>query len=63
MGQKLTSIFDAIKKEGGLQMSMRLAMMTGMASQKAATEPDTPDMIKKFSDVYKELTGKNCPVK
>ena len=62
MGQKLTGIFDAIKNEGGLAMTMRLAMITGLTSQKASDAPDAPATIKKFADAYKEITGKNCPI-
>jgi hypothetical protein len=62
MAKKLTDIYNAIMKEGGLQMTMRLAIMTGVPSAKAATEPDAPDTLKKFAAAYKEITGKNCPI-
>jgi hypothetical protein len=59
MGKKLLDVFDTIKKEGGLMMSMRLAAMTGIPSQMAGDTPDTPENLKKFTDAYKTITGKN----
>ncbi len=62
MAQKLTAIYDAISAEGGIQAKMRLAMVTGIPSAKAATEPDKPENMRKFAAAYKEITGKSCPV-
>ena len=62
MGQKLTAVYDAIKAEGGMQLQMRLAMMTGLASAKAAEAPDSPENIEKFKAAFKEITGKDAPV-
>lgn len=62
MAKKLTDIYNAAKQEGGLATTMRMAMLTGIPSVQAATMPDSPDLVKKFADVYKELTGKICPI-
>ena len=62
MGQKLLKFYDAIKNEGGFPAQMRLAMKTGMASPKAAAEPDSPDNVQKFKTAYKEITGKDAPI-
>lgn len=62
MGKKLEDIYEVIKNEGSLTAQMRLAMLTGMPSAQAKTAPDTPDMVKKFADAYKEITGKSCPI-
>ncbi len=63
MGKTLVAFFDAIKKEGGLPAQMRLAMKAGMSSDKAATAPDSPDAIAKFRAAYREITGKDAPVR
>lgn len=63
MAQKLTAIYEAItKEEGGLILQMRLAMKTGVLSQKAGELPDSPENVKMFTDAYKDLTGKICPI-
>lgn len=63
MGQKLTAFFDAIKAEGGMQLQMRLAMKTGLSSAKALEAPDSQENIEKFKNAYKEITGKDAPVR
>ena len=63
MAKKLTDIYAAVKNEGGLAFTMRMAMMTGISSQQAGAAPDSPDNMKKFTDAYKEITGKTCPIK
>jgi len=62
MGQKLLMCYDIAKQEGGMQAQMRLAMMTGIASPKAADAPDSPDNLDKFRNALKEITGKTPPV-
>ena len=62
MGQKLTKFYDLMKAEQGLQGQMRLAMKTACSSQKAATEPDSPENIAKFKAAFKEITGKDAPI-
>ena len=62
MGQKLLKYYDAIKVEGGFQAQMRLAMRTGASSTKAAELPDSPDILQKFKDAFKEITGKDANI-
>ncbi len=62
MGQTLLAFYEAIKKEGGTQMEMRLAMKTGIPSAKAGAEADSPNNIQKFKAAYKEIAGKDAPV-
>ncbi|MFP3043794.1 hypothetical protein LQZ19_18435 [Treponema primitia] len=62
MGVKLTSIYSAIKQDGGMRAQMRLAMMMGMPSQMAANVPDTPEELERFSRAYRDITAKECPV-
>lgn len=61
MGDRLMKLYEYAEKEGGLQTKMRLAMKTGVPSAKAATEPDSPDLIAKFKTAFKEVTGKDAP--
>ena len=61
MGQKLVKLYEYAGQHGGLTVQMRLAMKTGVSSQKAATELDSPELIAKFKAVIKEITGKDAP--
>jgi hypothetical protein len=40
---------------------MRLAMMTGVPSAKAALTDDAPEMVLKFANAYSQILGKTCP--
>ena len=60
MGKKLADIFEDIKTEGGFAAQMRLAMLTGLTTPQAGTAPDSPEMLQKFANAYKEITGKTC---
>ncbi|MEQ8187856.1 MAG: hypothetical protein ABRQ39_07755 [Candidatus Eremiobacterota bacterium] len=55
MGVKLLAFYDDAQKIGGLKGKMRLAMITGISSAKAGSEPDSPENIKKFTDGISEL--------
>ena len=61
MGAKLEQMYEFTKKEGGVKATMRLAMKTTVTSRAAAATPDSPDMIKKFREAVKEITGKYPP--
>jgi hypothetical protein len=61
MGQKLAQIYEFVKQNGGLQAQMRLAMKTGLSSDKAGAAPDDPATIAKFKAAVKEITGKDAP--
>jgi hypothetical protein len=55
MGVKLVGIFDAAEKEFGFMGRMKLAMLTKVASAKAAEEPDSPDSIRAFEAALAQL--------
>jgi hypothetical protein len=59
MGEKLQKAFEMAKAAGGLQTQMRLAMKSGMSSDKAAGLPDSPENIKKMETAFKEVVGKD----
>jgi hypothetical protein len=48
MGARLASYFDQAGSIGGIQAKMKLALLTKMASPKAAEVDDTPDQIAAF---------------
>lgn len=58
MGAKLAKAFGIAKEAGGMQATMRLAMKSGMSSDKAAAAPDSPENIQKMEAALKEVTGK-----
>lgn len=61
MGSKLSNAYNIAEREGGMPAKMRLAAVTGIPSGKAATEPDSPDLIQKFESALNQVLGK--PVK
>lgn len=61
MGVALQKVYDFVTREGGTVFRMRLAMKTGISSEKAAGVPDTPEAIEKFRQAAREITGKEPP--
>lgn len=61
MGKKLEALYEFVEQNGGLQARMRLAMMTGISSQKAGDADDSAENIDKFKAAIKEATGKDAP--
>ena len=61
MGAKLMQYYDFATQNGGLPVKMRLAMKTGIPSEKAKDEPDSPDNLAKFYAAAKEIIGPNVP--
>ena len=55
MGSKLTNYYEQAKGIGGLKAQMRLAVLSKMSSQKAESEPDTPENIALFEKAMQEL--------
>lgn len=61
MAQKLVRYYEFAEKAGGLMARMRVAMITGISSSKAAEAPDSPENIEKFKQAIKEATGQDAP--
>ena len=61
MGAKLAQYYQLADQSGGLTVKMRLAMKTGIPSEKAANEPDSPDNLAKFYEAAKEVIGPDVP--
>jgi len=61
MGVALQKLYDFVGREGGTVLRMRLAMKTGLSSEKAAAAADTPELLEKFRQAVREITGKEPP--
>jgi len=57
MGQKLKEYYSYVKRKGGLQAQLRLAMLTRIPSTKAETVPDSFENISIFDKAFQEITG------
>ena len=55
MGDKIVAYFEKAKAMGGFKGQMRLAVITKISLQKAASEPDTPENLKVVDDAMKEI--------
>jgi len=61
MAAKLMQYYQLAEQRGGLPVKMRLAMKTGIPSDKAGTEPDSPENLNKFFAAAKEIIGADVP--
>ena len=55
MASKLTEFYSQAAKQYGVMGRMKLAMLTKIPSEKAGTEPDSPDNIKLFEQAMLQL--------
>ncbi len=55
MGMRLVGIYEAAGKEFGFMGRMKLAMLTKIASEKAAAEADSPDNVRLFEQALARL--------
>jgi hypothetical protein len=55
MGEKLSQYFEAATAMGGIKAKMRLAALTCLPGQAAATAPDSPENIAKFEKAMEEI--------
>lgn len=55
MGDKIVALFEKAKTIGGFKGQMRLAVITKISLQKAASEPDTPATLKLVEDALQEI--------
>ena len=63
MGQKLLRYYEIVGKEGGgLPAQMRLAMKTCVSQEKAASEPDSTELLGRFQSAVKDILGKEVSV-
>jgi hypothetical protein len=55
MAAKLTEFYAQAAKQYGVMGRMKLAMLTKISSEKANTEPDSPENIKLFEQAMLQL--------
>lgn len=55
MAAKLSEFYEQAKALGGVQAVMKLAMITKISSQAAASSPDTPEKVKAFTEAFAKL--------
>lgn len=55
MGEKIVKYFEYAKKHGGGQARMRLAMRTGVSSERAKVLPDNPTILNHIHEMLKEI--------
>jgi hypothetical protein len=55
MAAKLTEFYAQATKQYGVMGRMKLAMLTKISSEKAGTEPDSPQNIKLFEQAMAQL--------
>ena len=61
MGARLIRYYIYIGDERGIDGKVRLAHLTRIPAIKAATEPDSREVVELFMEKVKELTGKEAP--
>jgi len=61
MAAKLMQYYALAEQRGGLPVKMRLAMKTGVPSDKASAAPDSPENLAKFYQAAKEIIGADVP--
>ncbi len=61
MGEKLLAYYKYIQDKEGFFGVIRLAQLTSITSKRAASEVDTPELIKRFKDAIEKITGKPAP--
>lgn len=55
MGQQLKNHYQKAEALGGAKARMRLAMITGIPSSKAESEPDSPEANARFEAALAEI--------
>ena len=55
MAAKLTEFYAQASKQYGVMGRMKLAMLTKISSEKAGSEPDSPENIKLFEQALLQL--------
>ena len=55
MAEKLVSFFKTAKDKAGIQGLVKVAMITKISTDQAATLPDSPENIAKFESALAQL--------
>jgi hypothetical protein len=57
MGARLVKYYEFTQNQAGIVGRMRLALKVRMTSEKAKSEPDSPELVQKMKDAVREITG------
>ena len=60
MAAKLVASYEEAKKIGGMKAMMRMALITGIPSNKAESEPDSAENIALFEKALAEVKKENA---
>ena len=55
MGAQLLKFYKMAEDKAGIQGKVKLAMLTKISSQDAATKPDSPEYLKIFQDAIGKI--------
>ena len=57
MGARLVKYYEFAQNKAGIVGRMRLALKVRMSSEKAKSEPDSPELIQNMKNAVREITG------
>jgi len=57
MAEELIKLYNYVGNEKGIQGKIELAKLTKVPSMRAATMPDSPEVVKQFKEAIKQITG------
>ena len=57
MAEKLLRYYKYMQDKEGFSGKVKLAQLTHIPSVQAAVEPDTPEVIERFKEAIKKITG------
>lgn len=61
MAEKLLRYYKFITEKKGISGKVKLAQLTTVPSVVAALKPDSPELIKVFSEAVEMITGETAP--
>jgi len=61
MGERLMRYYQYVAEEAGMKGKFKLAQLTKIPAIHAATMNDTPEVLRRFANAVKEVTGKPAP--
>jgi hypothetical protein len=61
MAEKLLRYYKYMQDKEGFSGKVKLAQLTHIPSVQAAVEPDTPEVIERFKEAIKKITGNPAP--
>jgi hypothetical protein len=62
MAERLIKYYKYMADTGGLELKMKLVSVTKVPSTIAAQVPDSPEILDRFQQAIRQLTGKPAPI-